>query len=382
MLDCSRISLALLSVVACRGPDTDSNDRPDVEDEDQTSGWSSAGAAPDLPNPGSTGEPEPADPCVESCADIESEAGIAMCHSCRCKVALDDWLPTVEELQCKNAESIITYHAALSDAEYVLEPSTPAATHCANPSLLTGSCRQGSKLGHIRHGDAELYWVCRDPYLEVDGAVVYEDMAVIGHNVRTGATCFWDDVNDVIHDDDAPPIDMLDATEDERARFVALFGYHDGSSCVTCHDHDPFLYTPYLRSTTWDSIAADKGPYHLVGLGREPRATGTQHLISRRANPCTSCHRLGSEGTCTSFAPDAMGQHKRPTYELAVHDAIEPGNQHWELAYWMPNTTAVDPEYADWEATFADARAHILQCCASPGEDVDDCRWAPVPMKR
>jgi hypothetical protein len=329
----------------------------------------------------STGEPPPPDACADACLDLASPAGIAVCHSCRCKVAFDDWLPSVDELQCANAEPIVTYHAELSDTDYVLEPAPLGATDCANPSLLTGSCRQGSKLGHVTHDDVSVYWICRDPYLDLDGSVIYEDMAVIGQNRRTGATCFWDDINHVTHEDDAPPLDLLEATADERARSIEVFTYKDGSGCVTCHDHDPFIYTPYLQSTSWTSVAADKGPYHLVDLGGVPRPTGVMHLVSPEANACTSCHRLGSANTCSYFAPDSFATHKITAYEPEVHAAAEPGSPYWPLAYWMPSATLAVADFADWETKFADARVHILQCCDAPGIDTDGCQWAPVPTE-
>jgi hypothetical protein len=338
---------------------------------------------PDETGDGSTGEPPALDACADACFDLTSEAGVAVCHACRCKAAFDDWLPSTDELQCENAEPIVTYHAELSDDGHALGPAPIGSTQCANPALLTGSCLQGSKLGRADRGDVTVYWICRDPYLDLDGSVIYEDMAVIGHNTRTGATCFWDDVNDVTHEDDAPPLDLLEATEEDRARSIEVFKYNDGSSCVTCHDHDPFLYTPYLQSTSWASVAADKGPYHLVDLHGVPRSTGVMHLVSPQADACTSCHRIGSENTCSYFAPDSLGVHKIDAYEPEVHAATEPGSPHWSLAYWMPSETATPAvaDFADWEAMFAEARDHVLRCCEAPGIDGDGCQWAPVPVE-
>lgn len=329
----------------------------------------------------STGEPPSADACADACLDLASQEGIATCHACRCKVAFDDWLPPVEALQCASAEPIVTYHAELSDTGYVLEPTGLGATDCANPSLLTGSCRQGSKLGRLTHGDTTVYWICRDPYLDLDGTVLYHDVAIVGQNTRTGAACFWDDVNDVTHEDDMPPLDLLEATEAERARSIEVFEHNDGTGCVTCHDHDPFLYTPYLQSTPWTSVAADKGPYHLVDLQGVPRSTEVMHLVSPQADPCTSCHRIGSNNTCSYFAPDSLGHSKIDAYEPEVHAAAEPGSPHWALAYWMPTATPAVADFADWEAMFAEAREHVLRCCEAPGIDGDGCEWAPVPVE-
>lgn len=320
----------------------------------------------------------PVDACDDSCADTTSDPGKALCYACRCKAAFDDWLPSREELQCSNAAPIVAYQADLSTPEATLVPAPFAATSCANTSLFTGSCTQGSKVGQLAHDDVMVRWICRDPYLDVDGRVLYADVGIVGQNVRTGVACFWDDVDDVTHEDDMPPLDLHAASVEERARWDETFYYTEGDNCTPCHDADPFVYTPYLQSTPWTSVAAAKGPYSLLGLDGSLRATGLVHLVSPRAVACTSCHRLGSEKSCTTLAPDALGAAKDPTYEQAILDAAQPGSPHWRLAYWMPETTPV-ADFAQWEALFADARAHILACCEAPGENAGDCEWAPIP---
>ncbi|HWB78096.1 MAG TPA: hypothetical protein VG755_24195 [Nannocystaceae bacterium] len=324
----------------------------------------------------STGE---SSACSEACADTSNEAGISRCYACRCKVAFDDWLPAREELQCGVATPIVTYTVDTSSPEVTLAPAPIGSTRCANTSLFTGSCTPGSRVGQLEHGDVMVRWICRDPYLDLDGRVLYHDVGIIGQNVRTGAACFWDDINDVTHDDDLPQLDLETASAEDRARFEENFYFTDGENCTSCHDHDPFIYTPYLQSTNWKTVAAAKGPYGLLDLEGEVRATGNLHLVSPRAAPCTSCHRLGNEKTCTTLAPDALAAAKDDTYEQAVLDAAQPGSPHWRLAYWMPNDNVAD--FGGWQALYEDARAHILACCATPGEDVGDCRWEAVPAQ-
>lgn len=368
------------SAPGCHEPLPAGEEAPTME-EDEGTGSGSDGSDTGVMATGSTGEPEAFDPCARACTDIVDPVGAATCHSCRCKVAFDDWLPSPDELQCAHAEPIVTYKAQLAETDFELAPAPPGATHCANPSLLTGSCRQGSKLGQLTHGDTSFYWVCRDPYLDYDGTVLYQDMAIIGHNLRSGATCFWDDIDHVIHEDDAPALDLSEATEEEIARSAELLPHNDGSGCVTCHDHDPFIYTPYLQSTDWRSVAADKGPYHLVTLDGPPRATEVMHLVSPPAAPCTRCHRLGSDNTCSYFAPDSLGMLKISAYESEVREAAEPGSPHWRLAHWMPGEAEALTDFADWEAMFGEARDHVLDCCEAPGIDGNGCQWAPVPAE-
>ncbi|MFO0633720.1 MAG: hypothetical protein U0168_12790 [Nannocystaceae bacterium] len=343
---------------------------------------SSTAASSSAADESSTGEPIVPIDCSESCVDTVSDAGVMLCYSCRCKAAFDNWLPTRDEVQCSTATDIVTYHADVSGPQAVLEPAPDDAIACTNPSLLTGSCRQGSKLGQLQHGDVMLRWICRDPYLDVDGTVIYEDMGLIGQNTRTGVACFWDDIDDVTHDDDMPPLDLMEASEAERQRFLEVFYFVDGSgTCRTCHDHDPFIFTPYLQSTQWISVAADKGPYSFARLDGNAKSTGNSHLVSRQAAACTACHRIGSEGTCSSFAPNSLGLGKDATHEQSVHDAAMPGSPDWRLAYWMPGPGLAVPDFDAWDMLFGPARDHVLQCCAAPGDNVGDCLWEPVPAQ-
>ncbi len=325
-------------------------------------------------------EPAP-DACASACVDLDHDPGRELCYACRCKHAFDDWLPSPEQLQCDRAEPIVTYEADLSTPEGAWVPAGIGVTHCANPSIFTGSCAQHSRLGQLEHGDVMVRWICRDPYLDLDGRLLYHDVAVIGQNVRTGVACFWDDVDDVTHGDDLPPLDLEQATAAQRAEFGAKFYVTEGENCTPCHDHDPFIYTPYLASTDWRSVAMDRGPYGLVGLDGHVRATGARHLVSPRASPCTSCHRLGDGKTCTTLAADALGAAKEAQYEAAVLDAMLPGSPRWWMAYWMPGAGAPITDEQEWHARFDDARAHVLACCETPGENVGDCEWADVPAR-
>jgi hypothetical protein len=342
---------------------------------DASSGSSSEGGSES-----STGEPIIPIDCTEACVDTVSVAGISLCHSCNCKAAFDNWLPTRDEVQCSQATPIIAYHADVTSGALELVPAADGASSCANPSLLTGSCLQGSRLGQLQHGDVMLRWICRDPHVE-GGVIRYDDVGAIGHNVRTGATCFWDDIDDVTHDDDLPPLDLLEASDEERVAYDEVFYFTDGKSCTNCHDHDPFIYSPYLQSTDWITVAADKGPYSLVDLDGTHVSTGVQHLVSPEVAACTACHRLGSNGTCDTFVYDSLGLLKDSFYEQEVHDAQMEGSPFWNLAIWMPDKSLPIRDYAAWVNAFAGARSHIQDCCAAPGVESSGCQWDAVPSE-
>lgn len=364
-----RIALLALASIACGEPgegvpaQASSGSDSGIEDGSSTS---AAGTEPD--------------PCAASCDSAFARSGLLRCQACRCKAAFDDWLPSAQELQCDAAEPIEVYHADLSGAAPVLEPASPSADRCVNPSLLNGSCGPGSRLGTLVHDDVVVRWICRDPLLELDGRPRFRDAAIIGHNRRTGATCFWDDVDDTTHGDDLPALDLEAATEQEQLEFADRFRVTDGKQCIGCHDHDPFIYTPFLQSVPWSVFAADPAaPYARVERDGRLVPTGKRHLVSERARPCTACHRLGDDGTCRLLAPDALAASKRDGYEESVLAAMIEGNPNWGLAYWMPQPVPLD--HAAWLEQYDDARAHVLACCETPGQDIGDCEWQPVPAQ-
>lgn len=361
----------------------------DTEDAPSSSGpggeSSSDGSQDD-----SSGEPPPVVDCTDACADTTDAAGVAICYACRCRQAMDGWLPSHEELQCSQADEIVIYRADLSGAAPELVPVDEAApADCANPSLLTWSCQAGSRLGRIEHDDVSVRWICRDPY-DAGGERRYADVGSILHNRRTGATCWFDDNDEVTGEDDFPDLDLEHAGEANLALYLDNFYYTEGDYCTECHDNDPFIYTPYLRSLEWLTGTYALGPYALVrpdGVSAAvSEAAGTQHLVGEEVAPCTQCHRISSAGSCDFLVSDSMGLVKEPeTYEPAILDATDPESPAWTLAYWMPGTTPLRPEVPpmaaldDWLGLYAAARDRIVQCCEDPGVDGPGCTWEPIP---
>lgn len=385
----SRIALlvGIALAIACRddapaGDGTEGTTAVDSSTSTSTGGSSSSesssSSTTEAVDSSSTGEPFVPIDCTEACLDTATDGGIALCYSCRCKAAFDNWLPTPDEVQCTTAVPIVTYNADLGANDFELIPIDGDSPTCANPSLLTGSCAEGSRFGQLQHGDVMLRWICRDPYDDA-GETIYTDMGLIGQNTRTGVACFWDDIDNVTHDDDLPNLDLLEATEEELAHHLEVFYFTDGESCTACHDHDPFVYTPYLQATEWLSVSLGKGPYSLARLDGNARSVPAEHLVSPEATMCTACHRIGSGNTCLSFVRDAIGVSKGPDYEQAVLDAAMPGSPHWKLAYWMPGDTVRVPDFELWDMVFGPAAAHVQECCSAPGQDVGDCLWEPVP---
>jgi hypothetical protein len=319
--------------------------------------------------------------CTDACTDTATDAGIAVCYSCRCKAAMDGYMPTVEELQCDQATPLTIFTADVSGPEPVLVPQTTDEPTCANPSLLYETCLTGSKLGQIQEGDITVKWICRDPLGPPSD--VYNDVGVIMYNARNGASCWFDDVDTVTDDTNLPDLDLMESDADNLAGYLERFYFTNGDSCSTdCHDADPFIYSPYLGSAGWSQAQPHTlGPYTRVNLDDESLLpVNSTHLLSPEVTPCAMCHRVGSAAGCDFLGPDALGEYKGPAHEPAVVAAMAPGSPDWTLAYWMPVAPQPDT-FADWTAAFGAAKDKYEECCQNPGVPTPACLWEPIPTE-
>ncbi|MEZ4323123.1 MAG: hypothetical protein R3F61_36995 [Myxococcota bacterium] len=312
--------------------------------------------------------------CTAACASSATELEKHVCYSCQCKAAMDGWLPSVDELQCSEGAEIVV-STALEDGTLV--PAALDATECANPSLLYGTCSSGGRLGQLTHGTVTVKWICRynHPVANPDDDTPFDDVGVILHNRRNGASCWFDDDDGTgIAGRNLPPLDLAAGTPDDHEAFERFFYRTNGESCTYCHDNDPFVYTPFLESVGWQTGEYTSAGFSRVTLDGELVSNGTMHLVSPDAAACTACHRITSGNTCDSWVADSTGLQKLPGHQAIVRNA--PGTDLWALATWMPPELAVDE--AAWEASFGLARDTITRCCASPGSA--GCDWEPTPL--
>ncbi len=313
-------------------------------------------------------DPVPVD-CTTACADPNTDPGWALCYACRCKDAMDGWLPSPEELQCGLGEEIVVY---TSDDEGTLTPVTTNVSTCANPTLLYGTCSPGGTLGQLVHGTVTVKWICRRNTYErragEDPTLPYDDVGAILYNSRNGASCWFDDMDGTgIADDNWPELDLTSPTADPEA-WGRYFYNTDGEGCTGCHDNDPFNYTPYLQSVNWVSGDYTSGPFFRVNIQGRLKPISGKHLVSPEAAACTQCHRITSDQTCAVWAPDSVGAYKGGGYQdVVVGAAGDPADPLWHLGTWMPPNTTTDA--AGWEASYGTARDTILSCCANPGVD-------------
>jgi hypothetical protein len=334
--------------------------------------------------------------CQAACDDTDDDADWAACYACRCKAAMDGWLPTPAELSCERGAEIVVYKAHRSPAGVTLSRVTQEERECFNPPRFAGarrygnSCAPGSRLGQLRHGDVFVKWICRREKFHASfdaAALPYEDTSVIAYNARTGATCFWDDKDGVVAAANNPPLDVADGDTDKVRSFLATYRRQEGEDCVGCHDNDPFLYSPYLQSARWQTDAAfTDGPYRRVTVAGQLERIG-QHLTSKDAEACTRCHRIGRGHTCAGLALDSLGNSQLESLQAFLREAAP---ENWGLArasddtrfpwpVWMPINAAVPGSHAAFfrPQKFGKAAEALASCCADP--EADGCQWTELP---
>jgi len=182
----------------------------------------------------------------------------------------------------------------------------------------------------------EVVWVtfCRamDPRLGLGGL---SSVQMIGHDMETGATCFfespdalgvgaqgeWVSMNeDGLLDGELPGPDHPD--------FDRAFATPP-SPCSECHQNDPFIHSPWIDGARLPedpsqpvvpTLAAADSPYWVVGGPRWDLRT--PHI---EGNTCTRCHRVAM-GTSELFA-DA---HRFDINEIMP--PYDPGSEAGDLA--------------------------------------------------
>ena len=331
-------------------------------------------------------------PCQNACRNATgNERNTAVCYSCKCKQALGT-LPTPAELKCSLGAEIKVYRAtrAGDTGPYTeTEVTNGDAVDCLNPALLSAvpankACLPGSRLGQLTRGGVTFKWICRRKsfhagYADPTTDKEYEDYGVIGYRPSTGATCWWDDKDAHNDGEDIPDLDLTDADPVKIDRFTAVLSNTEGDGCKNCHDNDPFMYTPYLKSVGWRTSDELTGSAYLqVRSASAPTPVDTLQLTSEAAGPCTSCHRISNGGTCTQlWAMDAMGEKitTRPYQTIVTTDTADS----FPLPFWMsPPTRASFPRTRDlYHTRFDAAKEHIRTCCANataPG-----CTWSAFP---
>jgi len=320
-------------------------------------------------------------------------------------------------LECEREIGPIPPFSCIADGQIIPiarngQPVTSHVPHqkCDSPPLLglggsDGQCVPYSRVGTLPGKNAggatdpDIQWafICRRYSLRADpNDPKFEDVAVVGHNRKTGATCFFQMLHDVDHGLDAtrvpPPSEAPEATPPGSTKAADFWLRPEQTAsiqCNNCHDNDAFIHTPYIDQVTkvvngstvplvppgpnLKASPPEKSRYRFIGAPfqesvaapwRWPKPMRLQPL----GNACTTCHNIGEHKSCNYFSSIAGGQ-INPT------DVSQYGST-WPHSHWMPpDIESSGMTENDWKLDFAASLKQISDCCTDPFAAV--CRRKP-----
>jgi hypothetical protein len=198
----------------------------------------------------------------------------------------------------------------------------------------------------------------------------FEDVAIIGHNRKTGATAFFQ-MLDTQNGKNATrvPSPMEKAAETPAGFPTAQEFWLPPArtaqiGCNRCHDSDPFVHSPYVNQVlTGDQeqvVPSDPyGPYTFIGTRAFTAWDAPQQFVPD-SNACTACHRIGVNYSSGSFAQWAAGE-LAPSQLSATYGS-------YPSSHWMPPGEAEKRTPKEWEDLYRNSVYQLLSCHETPSQ--------------
>ncbi|MGY9046157.1 hypothetical protein P775_09085 [Puniceibacterium antarcticum] len=258
-----------------------------------------------------------------------------------------------------------------------------APERCDHPALLSngaqsdGQCVPHSRILNLSTQTAQVSVMCRQKVYRDASSTAYDEIDVIAHNPATGATCWFQakaDAGAAISGVHVPsPTAATDDQFWETPERVASDG------CGTCHDNDPFMYSPFVGQV-WSNVPVNPfGPYAHVEPGMGFAAWPTT-VMDMRDNTCTGCHRIGSgqvgglDGPWGGEKPGSCGQ----LADFMTGRQIPEGADSRAATY--PGSHAMPPAFggseAAWNVIYAQSMSQVQSCCSDPEQAI--CGLTPI----
>jgi hypothetical protein len=241
---------------------------------------------------------------------------------------------------------------------------------CDRPSLLTapaggdGYCVPNSRALVLRDDDkAQISAYCRQTTIRPDDTEIFDEVNVIVHGLETGSTC-WFQSKDVQGGFNARNI----PTPEDPAAGAAFWKTPEqtaSGNCVSCHDSDPFMYSPYYAQT--HALPSNPLGKYANDIGKPFQEWEKPKSVSTPGNTCTTCHRIGNMQSCNL----SMYQSFDPTLVKQIDD----WGKQFPQSHWMPPGDL--HSQAQWNVIYADSIAKLGRCCQHP--EAPECVVEPIP---
>ncbi|MBS2014127.1 MAG: hypothetical protein JST00_14650 [Deltaproteobacteria bacterium] len=280
---------------------------------------------------------------------------------------------------------------------------------CDEPEWLFQSCEPGPTVSTAKNAKGT-HWtlLCRSTQHDGEGEETtasltktkrFNDIAMIGHDPKTGKTCYFQ--NKIFDGTDGSRIPHPADVEKSRHVWDTPKGY-----CMGCHSAEPFIHTPWIdKALRRDGtpivpkmgvhadfeISWNASPYSVVNrkAQADARVGGgawelPKHLVSEEADACTSCHRIGGGQGMRRFPMWAVGEEGLDTTSSGTSGPIlgrfSDDKKRFERSHWMPPRTANLTEVTWPQSKYAKAVAHIKRCAENAS--AEGCVFEDVPERR
>ncbi len=249
--------------------------------------------------------------------------------------------------------------------------------------LATGDVQPGPMVVTAKN-DRGTHWLllCRKVADDGNGmtkTTVFNDMAMIGHNPRTGRTCFFQ--NSIGSGRDGAHVPHpADVEKSTTVWSTSVQSYCSGS----CHAADAFVHSPWIdgaKRSDGTTVVPKMGenpdfpvsqldaPYSIIAADNLGFSIPKQ-LVSDEVGACNNCHRLAGN-TLGTFARWSTGTGDE------YYSKITDFGKAFEASHWMPPRTE-GVTAANWDASkFGVAMAFIKNCDSNSSDP--KCLWADSP---
>lgn len=272
---------------------------------------------------------------------------------------------------------------------------------CDHPDWRSQTCDPGPTVASARNAQGT-HWtiLCRAPGESTDSVATrkstktFNDIAMIGHNPRTGKTCFFQ--NKMHEGKDGAHITHPADLERSREIWDGPKGY-----CGNCHSADAFIHSPWIdqaKRADGTPIVPMMGkhpdfptselnrPYSIVQRDSQDAAKvgGTdwpkaKQLVSEEASACLACHRIGNGDGIKRFPMWSIGEEGLPSDFSGtgkIAHRYSPQGATFKSTHWMPPRLDGFTEEGFKQSDFFKAVTHIKTCAEN--ESAPGCVWADV----
>lgn len=212
------------------------------------------------------------------------------------------------------------------------------------------------------------------------GTKKFNDVAMIGHNPKTGRTCFFQ--NSIGRGTDGEHVPH----PGDVTKSTSLWSSYVQSYCSeSCHSNGPFVHSPWIDGAKRSNgkpivpmlgalpdfpISNPDSPYNIVGADKLGFSI-PKVLVSDEASACTNCHTLAQGNTAGKFSEWSTGTGS------SYFDKITDFGKKFEQSHWMPlNLEGVtEPGWAD--SKYGKALAFLKKCELNAADPA--CEWVDPP---